>query len=179
LRSAHGKRVEIVAGAESRQESVWRALRSVRTDVELVLVHDAARPFPPAAAVARAIRAAQEVGGAILACPVVETIKRVGPDGLIVETPERATLWAAQTPQVFRRTELLRAYRAADVAGALARFTDDAGIFEGGRRACARRGRQRGELQGDRFRRLRAGGTAAGRPALGAALRRGVVRGDT
>lgn len=130
LRSAYGKRVEVVAGAATRQESVWHALRHVSTNIELVLVHDAARPFLPPLAVGRAIQAALTAGGAILAVPVLDTIKRVGPEGMILETPPRATLWAAQTPQVFGRAELLRAYRAADAAGTLAGFTDDAGIFE-------------------------------------------------
>ena len=130
LHSAHGKRVEVVGGAGSRQESVWHALRHVGTDVELALVHDAARPFPPPLAVGRAIQGALAVGGAILAVRVSETIKRVGPEGLIAETPDRTTLWAAQTPQVFGRAELLRAYRAANAGGSLARFTDDASIFE-------------------------------------------------
>ena len=133
LRSDAGKPVRLVLGGASRQESVWRALQALEPPPEIVLIHDAARPFPPLDAVGCCIAEAREVGGAILARSVVETVKRTGPDLEVLETLDRANLWAAQTPQGFRYPELVAAYRAAEQR--LAGFTDDAAIFEanGGR----------------------------------------------
>jgi len=133
LESRHGKRVHVIAGGACRQMSVWLALQAVDPDPEIVLIHDAARPFPPLEGVEQCIAAAREVGGAILAKPVTETIKRVGPGNAIIGTIERNDLWAAQTPQGFRYQPLAAAYRAHEAE--LAQFTDDAAIFEsnGGR----------------------------------------------
>jgi len=128
LGSAHGKKVQLVAGGSHRQETVWRALQALQPAPEIVLIHDAARPFPPLEAVRECMAAAGAHGGAILARPVTETVKRVDDRLRVVETPERRTLWAAQTPQGFRYAELVEAYR--QQADCLADFSDDAGIFE-------------------------------------------------
>jgi 2-C-methyl-D-erythritol 4-phosphate cytidylyltransferase len=128
LESELGKPVRLVRGGASRQESVWNALRVLDPEPEIVLVHDAARPFPPRDGVTACMDAAHRVGGAILARPVIETIKRVGADLLIEETLDRRTLWAAHTPQVFRFGDLIHAYRA--VQSDLADYTDDSAIFE-------------------------------------------------
>ncbi len=137
LRHASGRiPLRLVMGSGARQESVWQALRALseRAPVpDLVLVHDAARPFPPVESVERSLDEAARVGGAILACPLVEPVKRVNADLEVVETLDRSTLWTAQTPQTFRCAELIEAYRAHEKR--LAEFTDDAGLFEawGGR----------------------------------------------
>jgi 2-C-methyl-D-erythritol 4-phosphate cytidylyltransferase len=133
LESRSGKAVRFEAGAPSRQESAWKGLLAVDAQCEIALVHDAARPFPPREAVIRAVEAARLQGGAILAVPVIHTIKRADDENRVVETLERSRLWAAQTPQVFRREPLMAAYRAALIH--LNAFTDDASIFEraGGR----------------------------------------------
>jgi 2-C-methyl-D-erythritol 4-phosphate cytidylyltransferase len=133
LHSQCGKSVRLVAGGPHRQQTVWNALRAIEGDPEIVLIHDAARPFPPAEGVGECIRVAREFGGAILARPVIETIKRVDESGEIVGTIERDRLWTAQTPQGFRLAPLREAYRLRQ--GELDRFTDDAGIYEsnGGR----------------------------------------------
>ena len=89
-----------IGGAE-RQDSVAAGLAVLPADVELVAVHDAARPLVRPADVTRVVDAARGCGAAVLAVPVGDTIKRVR-DGRIVETPARAECWAAQTPQVFR-----------------------------------------------------------------------------
>ena len=130
LESTLGTAVRLVRGGSSRQESVWNALGALDPAPEIVLVHDAARPFPPQDAVAACIESARRHGGAILARPVIETIKRAGPGLLVEETLDRRTLWAAQTPQGFRHADLVRAYRA--VENQLEDFTDDAAIFEAG-----------------------------------------------
>jgi 2-C-methyl-D-erythritol 4-phosphate cytidylyltransferase len=135
-RAAGTTPLRLVAGSGARQESVWQALRTLverESLPDLVLVHDAARPFPPVEAVERSLDEAARVGGAILACPLVETVKRVNADLEVVETLDRSTLWTAQTPQTFRCADLIEAYRAQE--DRLAGFTDDAGLFEawGGR----------------------------------------------
>ena len=102
--------IEIVAGGAERADSVRNALARVRADVDFVAVHDAARPLIVKDWVTRVFQAAEQHGAALLATPVTSTLKRVGVNGRIEETVPRGNLWAAQTPQVFRRQLLLDAY---------------------------------------------------------------------
>ena len=121
------KEVEVVAGGSTRQESVRLALVSLPEDVDVVLVHDAARPLVPAElvdAVAQAVRAGAEAVVPVL--PLSDTVKRVDERGDVLATLDRTTLRAVQTPQGFRRSALERSHVAAD--GAVA--TDDAGLAE-------------------------------------------------
>ena len=106
-----------VRGGAERQDSMQAGLASLAPDVDLVAVHDAARPF---------VRA-REVGAALLAVPVTDTIKRVRA-GRVVGTPERSECWAAQTPQAFR-AELLREALAKAIAADF-RATDDVQLVE-------------------------------------------------
>jgi 2-C-methyl-D-erythritol 4-phosphate cytidylyltransferase len=114
---------QIVAGGAERQDSVRLGLAEVGTDAEIVLVHDAVRPFLTAGMVAAA-----KHGAAIVAIPMRDTVKRVGPDGLIDETVDRKLLWLAQTPQAFKRTLLEDAHARALKSGF--RATDDAQLVE-------------------------------------------------
>lgn len=102
--------VDIIPGGSERADSVRNALARVRPEADFVAVHDAARPLLVAEWIDRVFRAAEQTGAAILATPVTSTLKRARPDGTIDETVSRAALWAAQTPQVFRRQLLLEAY---------------------------------------------------------------------
>lgn len=102
--------IEIVEGGAERADSVRNALERVRTDVDYVAVHDAARPLIVKEWITRVFRAAAEHGAAILASPVTSTLKRVDPNGVVDGTVPRTSLWAAQTPQVFRRQILVDAY---------------------------------------------------------------------
>ncbi|MCT9821067.1 2-C-methyl-D-erythritol 4-phosphate cytidylyltransferase [Microbacterium sp. W1N] len=117
--------VTVVAGGDTRQASVAAGLAAVWADVELVLVHDAARALTPPEVFARVI-AALDVGAdaALPVLPVIDTLKRVDGDR-VVEAVDRAPLTAAQTPQGFRRSVLQAAY-----AGAAADFTDDAALVQ-------------------------------------------------
>jgi 2-C-methyl-D-erythritol 4-phosphate cytidylyltransferase len=117
----------VVAGGAERQDSVWQGLQAVPAETELVLVHDAVRPFVTARLVARVLSAAAGGGAAICALPVRDTIKRVR-DGLVVGTLDREGLWLVQTPQAFRRALLWEAHDKARRDGAAA--TDDAGLVE-------------------------------------------------
>ena len=98
----------IVTGGERRQDSVAAGVSALRDDVTVVAVHDAARPLVTADLFDRCIVAACRDGAAIAAVPVADTLKRVT-DGRVVETVEREGLWAAQTPQVVRRSILVEA----------------------------------------------------------------------
>lgn len=117
----------MVTGGANRQESVANGIAAVRDDLEVVLIHDAARPLIEPAQVDACAGCAATTGAAILAAPVADTLKRVD-SGRIVETVPRAGMWAAQTPQAFRIAE----YRGAltRIKGREADFTDDASIFE-------------------------------------------------
>lgn len=102
--------VDIVTGGAERADSVQNALARVRSDAEFVAVHDAARPLLASKWIDSVFARAAETGAAILATPVTATLKRVDAEGKIAETVSREHLWAAQTPQVFRRELLLEAF---------------------------------------------------------------------
>lgn len=121
------KPIRVVLGGAERQHSVANGVGATGDDCDVVVVHDAARPLIDAAAFDRCVAVAHEVGGAILAAPVVDTIKRVRA-GEIVATVPRDGLWSAQTPQAFRRAALLSALDS-DAARKQS-FTDEAGLFE-------------------------------------------------
>lgn len=98
--------VRVVAGGERRQDSVANAFDSVTADSDIVLVHDAARPFVTTEQISRAIDGAVQYGAAIVALPVRDTVKQVdpyGPHPVITGTIARDTIYLAQTPQAFRR----------------------------------------------------------------------------
>ncbi|HEY3958957.1 MAG TPA: 2-C-methyl-D-erythritol 4-phosphate cytidylyltransferase [Solirubrobacteraceae bacterium] len=127
--------VTAVDGGAVRSDSVRRALAAAGPG-DPVLVHDAARALVTAElaeAVIAALAADGDAQAAIAATPVKDTVKRVGEDGVVSETLERSSLWAVQTPQVFRRGALERALDVPEAV--LAEATDDAWLIEriGGR----------------------------------------------
>ncbi|MBL9077321.1 MAG: 2-C-methyl-D-erythritol 4-phosphate cytidylyltransferase [Planctomycetes bacterium] len=128
LRRAAGEHtdVHVVDGGATRQESMQRGLAAAG-DVDLVLVHDAARALVPVAAVRACLAAAARVGAALVAVPAVDTPKRVH-DRRVEATLDRATIWLAQTPQVVRRDLLVRALAAAAADGFTG--TDDVALVE-------------------------------------------------
>jgi 2-C-methyl-D-erythritol 4-phosphate cytidylyltransferase/2-C-methyl-D-erythritol 2,4-cyclodiphosphate synthase len=121
---------EPVAGAATRQGSVRAGLEALAKEApEIVLVHDAARPFTSAALVSRAIEAASRYGAAIPGMPVTDTVKLVDAQGTITATLDRAAMRTVQTPQAFRFATLLDAHRRAAAAGR-DDFTDDGALVE-------------------------------------------------
>jgi 2-C-methyl-D-erythritol 4-phosphate cytidylyltransferase len=121
--------VTVVTGGETRQDSVARALLALPADVDVVLVHDAARPLVPeevVTSVAAAVRAGHPA--VVPGLPVVDTIKEVDGSSDVVRTVDRAPLRAIQTPQGFERAVLQRAHAATDLDDPVA--TDDAGLVE-------------------------------------------------
>jgi 2-C-methyl-D-erythritol 4-phosphate cytidylyltransferase len=128
--SAHGfRKVQaVVEGGEERQDSVGRGLAAVGAEADIVLVHDAVRPFLTVDMIARVVAAAAKYGAAIAAIPMRDTVKRAGADGLIDETVDRKPLWLAQTPQAARRALLQEAHQKAQAEGF--RGTDEAQLIE-------------------------------------------------
>ena len=117
----------VVVGGGSRQESVWLGLNALSKGVELAAVHDGARPLVSGALIDRAVRAAHSYGAAAPAIPVKDTIK-VEQGGMIASTPDRSTLRAVQTPQVFDFDLLRGALQKAEKDGAA--VTDDCSAVE-------------------------------------------------
>lgn len=117
-----------VPGGAERSHSVRNALAAAPGD-DAVLVHDAARPLLTAELAEQCLRALGEgVDAAIAAAPVTDTTKEAGPDGVVTRTLDRSTLWAVQTPQVFRRKALEDVMAQPDEV--LAAATDDASLIE-------------------------------------------------
>src|SRR6201994_2488839 len=111
-------------GGATRQASVLAGLEALAADKpDIVLIHDAARPFVTAAVISRAIEAAGRTGAAVPAVAVTDTIKMVGDSGNVEATPDRARLRIAQTPQAFRYDVILEARRRAAREGR-SDFTD-------------------------------------------------------
>lgn len=127
-RYGFAKVTKIIAGGGERQESVAKGLAALEPGVQYVLVHDGARPLIDGQTISRVIEVAINRGAAVVGVPVKDTIKVVDQELLVQNTPQRHTLWAVQTPQVFRRDILERAYQEADIQGWIG--TDDASLVE-------------------------------------------------
>ena len=132
----------VVAGGRTRQESVARALAVLAADVEVVLVHDVARAFVPAALIGRVLDglSRKDAAGAVPFLGVTDTVRQLAAAGELGELVDRTALAAMQTPQGFRRAVLDRAHAAATTADA----TDDAALVQAlGERVVAVRGDER------------------------------------
>jgi len=119
-----GNTPEVVEGGNQRQQSVANGLERLDGDTELVVIHDAARPFVELECIRRAVEAAEECGAATVAIPVVDTILQGDDSGFLVATPDRSLLWQCQTPQTFQVEVIRAAHAAAQSLGVTA--TDDA-----------------------------------------------------
>ncbi len=118
--------VQVTAGGRRRQDSVRNGLHALSGDVDVVLVHDGARPLVEVDLIERCCRAAAKFGAAIAAVPVKDTLKKGGPDQSILHTVDRENLWQAQTPQAVQVSLLQRAYQAAGDRD----VTDEASLLE-------------------------------------------------
>ena len=119
---------QVLGGGRERQDSVKNGLDAVGDDCDIVLIHDGVRPFISGSLIRLMIREAAAHGAATAGVPVKETVKRVDPEGNVLETLDRRALWLTQTPQAFRRSVILEAHRTAFRD----RFygTDDASLVE-------------------------------------------------
>ena len=122
------KIISVTEGGKERQDSVFLGLQQVPQDTEIVLIHDGVRPFVTEEILERSIAAAKETGGCVAGVPAKDTIKVCDAEGFAIATPDRSTLRQIQTPQTFRREEILAAYEKAKADGFLG--TDDASVAE-------------------------------------------------
>ena len=120
--------VQLIPGGDTRQSSVYNGLQTLPADATHVLIHDGARCLASPALFDRCTAALQNNDGLIAAIPVKDTIKQVDEKGMILATPDRSQLWAAQTPQGFAVAPLKAAHQQAVQQGWA--VTDDAALFE-------------------------------------------------
>jgi 2-C-methyl-D-erythritol 4-phosphate cytidylyltransferase len=122
-------RIEFIPGGDSRQESVLAALTACEGHAGLVHIHDGARPLVTVEAIRKVREKAREMGGAILAGRAADTVKIAKEHSTSVgSSPDRALVWTAETPQVFRTSIVLKAYR--KVAELSRKVTDDSAAVE-------------------------------------------------
>lgn len=121
-------RLLVSTGGRDRGESVWSGLEDLPGELEIAVIHDAARPLVTDATIDAVIGEARRGHGAVAALPVVDTLKEVDADGRILRTVGREGLWRAQTPQAFPLRMIEHAYVEARRAGVTA--TDDAALCE-------------------------------------------------
>jgi len=120
--------ISLVYGGNERQDSVRFGLAALDPDSEIVAIHDAARPFLTPDILDASIHAAAEYGGAVVAVPARDTIKRVTESGIVTETVPRQQLWLAQTPQTFQVALIREAHARAAAENII--MTDDAALLE-------------------------------------------------
>lgn len=122
---------KIIEGGQERYDSVFRALKEV-TAADYVLIHDGARPFLSQELIQTMIGEVQKYKACIVGAPVKETIKVIDSEGYIISTPNRNTLWSAQTPQAFEFVAIKKAYDEFYKENDKARLgiTDDAMVYE-------------------------------------------------
>ena len=104
------KLTKIIPGGARRQDSVAAGLQEVG-ECELVLIHDGSRPLVSADLIVGCLDCARKYGAAVLAVPTRDTVKMVNAELMVRATPDRSTLWLAQTPQCFRKDMIIQAYR--------------------------------------------------------------------
>lgn len=117
----------VVAGGPTRQESVYRGLQTLEPDTGMVAVHDGVRPCVEPSLITALVTECRTVGAVLAAVPVKDTVKIVH-DGVVRGTPDRSTVWLAQTPQTFAYRVLREAYERAQAEGY--EGTDDAALVE-------------------------------------------------
>ena len=128
LMAAHGLDVTLAQGGEDRQQSVYNGLRAVNPAAEIIAIHDGARPLVTRAVIERTIESAKRCGSGVAAVMLKDTVKRVDAEGAVVDTPNRETLRAVQTPQTFAAALIRGAH--ARFAASAERATDDAALAE-------------------------------------------------
>ncbi|HLU26540.1 MAG TPA: 2-C-methyl-D-erythritol 4-phosphate cytidylyltransferase [Longimicrobiales bacterium] len=121
-------RITVVAGGAERCDSVRNGVAAVPEAADVIVVHDAARPLVTGTLVDRVLSVAAEGVGAVVAIPMADTVKSVGPGGFIERTVDRSRLWRAQTPQAFPREMLVRGFARPDPCGP--GVTDEAALVE-------------------------------------------------
>ena len=122
------KKARLLAGGRERIDSVYNALRLVSEDIDYVLIHDGVRPFVTDKLIEDLLKAAVRFKASVAGVPVKPTLKFVSEDKFIKHTPPRQYFWEAQTPQVFKKDLIMKAYKFARKKNI--RATDDAMLVE-------------------------------------------------
>ncbi len=122
------KLVAVIAGGAERHLSVWAGIQACSPETDIVAVHDGARPLISRDQISKCITAAREKQAVACARPMTETIKRADASGRICESLDRAGVWVMETPQVFTKPLLVRAYEAVIREGAL--VTDEVSAMQ-------------------------------------------------
>jgi 2-C-methyl-D-erythritol 4-phosphate cytidylyltransferase len=118
----------VLPGGKERQDSVRAGVEALDRETDLVIIHDAVRPFITLEVISQCVRAARDEGAVTVGVPAKDTVKEVSPDGRVMRTCDRSRMWLTQTPQVFRREIIENAHRAAARDGF--RGTDDTSLVE-------------------------------------------------
>lgn len=122
------KKYKVIAGGTERQDSVWNGLQAVSASTDIVVIQDGARPCTSLELIAATIEAAREIGAAVAAQSVTDTIKESHDGKLVERTLDRSKLWSVQTPQTFRLEVLKRALAEVRKRGLV--VTDDTAACE-------------------------------------------------
>ena len=122
------KNVKVVKGGKERQDSVYNGLLALNGNASIVLIHDGARPFVKIENIVDGIEGVVKYGSCVIGVPVKDTIKIVDGEKGVSNTPDRSTIWAAQTPQCFSYDTIMKAYKSAREDGFVG--TDDSMLVE-------------------------------------------------
>ena len=127
IKSKYGYQVNLVIGGPDRQDSVKNAIQNSNPKVDLVVIHDAARPFITKTLIEKCISACETSDGAIIAIQPHDTIK-FSKDNIVEKTIDRSNIWMAQTPQAFNKQKILEAYSSREFDDLI--ITDESSLME-------------------------------------------------
>ena len=127
IKSKYGSQVNLVIGGPDRQDSVKNAIQNSNPKVDLVVIHDAARPFITKTLIEKCISACEKSDGAIIAMQPHDTIK-FSKDNIVEKTIDRSNIWMAQTPQAFNKQKILEAYSSREFDDLI--LTDESSLME-------------------------------------------------
>ena len=127
IKRKYGSQVGLVIGGPDRQDSVKNAIQNSNPNIDLVVIHDAARPFVTTTLIEKCISACETSDGAIIAMQPHDTIK-FSKDNIVEKTIDRSNIWMAQTPQAFNKHKLLEAYSSSEFDDLV--VTDESSLME-------------------------------------------------
>ena len=127
IKRKYSSQVSLVIGGIDRQDSVKNAIQNSNPEVDLVVIHDAARPFITTTLIEKCISACETSDGAIIAMQPHDTIK-FSKDNIVEKTIDRSNIWMAQTPQAFNKRKILEAYSSSDFEHLI--VTDESSLME-------------------------------------------------
>ena len=127
IKRKYSSQVSLVIGGPDRQDSVKNAIQNSNPNIDLVVIHDAARPFITTTLIEKCISACETSDGAIIAMQPHDTIK-FSKDNIVEKTIDRSNIWMAQTPQAFNKRKILEAYSSSDFNDLI--VTDESSLME-------------------------------------------------